>query len=89
MTTSAQTRFTCPVYPEPAKLTDAGLQHAWTLTVNKLQLPADHPTFKCGFAKSDFIEAMAMLILEDTYRWYHLGGMDKFKAICPFPDMVS
>ena len=26
---------------------------------------------------SDFIEAlfMAMLILEDTYRWYHLGGI--------------
>ena len=89
MATSTQERFTCSVYPEPAKLTRAGLNHAWQMTVNKLQLPADHPTFKCGFAKSDFIEAMAMLVLEDTYRWYHLGEMEEFKKVCPFPESVS
>ena len=89
MTNSAQERFTCSVYPEPSKLTGAGLNHAWQLTLNKLQLPVNHPTFQCGFAKSDFIEAMAMLILEDTYRWYHLGGMEKFKSICPYPELVN
>ena len=70
-------------------MSDIGLQHAWNSTVTKMRLSPDNAVFKVGFAKSDFIEAMAMLILESEYRWHHLGGKEKFKAICPFPEMVD
>jgi hypothetical protein len=88
MITSSQERFTCAMYPEPAKITDAGLTHAWGMLTDAVKLSADHPKFQCGFAKSDFIEALAMIGLEITYRWEHLGGKEKFKAICPYPEMV-
>ena len=89
MITSSTERFTCAEYPEPAKMSDAGLQHAWNSTVIRMGWSADNAAFKCGFAKSDYIEAMAMLILESEYRWHHLGGKEKFKAICPFPELVD
>ena len=81
MITSSTERFTCSVYPEPSKLTDAGLNHAWQLTLSKINLSADHVIFQHGFAKSDFIEAMAMLILESEYRWHHLGGKEAHAKI--------
>ena len=89
MITSAEERFTCALYPEPRKLSEAGLTHAYNSTAVICRWSENHPRFKIGFAKSDFIEAMAMLILESTYRWEHLGGKEEFKKICPFPDEVK
>ena len=88
MITSSTERFTCPMYPEPAKITDAGLQFALNSLVNIVKWDDDHPRFK-SFSKGDHIEALAMLLLEDEYRWEHLGGKEKFKAICPYPELVD
>ena len=72
-------RFSCAVYPEPAKMSEAGLQHAWNSTVIRCRWSADNSAFKLGFSKGDYIEAMAMLILESEYRWEN-GGRAKRQA---------
>ena len=68
------------MYPNLNKLSDDALNHARVIVSNKLHLPADHPAFKCGYSKGDFIEAMAMIILEEDYRWEN-GGKQKFDEL--------
>ena len=81
MITSATERFTCSVYPEPQKMTLGALNFAYNRTAEIVKRDSDNPMFKCGFAKSDYVEAMAMLILESQYRWENLGGKEKHAAI--------
>ena len=72
--------FFSAMYPNLGKLSDGALNTARVVTSNKLHLPADHPAFKCGFSKADFIESMAMIILEEELRWEN-GGKQKFDAM--------
>jgi len=74
------TQFHCALYPELPSLSDAALSHARVIIQNRVSLPADHPLFKCGFSKGDFIEAMAMIILEEDYRWEN-GGKQAFQEL--------
>ena len=81
MITSSQERFTCSMYPEPAKISDDGLNFAYNRTAHLVKFDENHDVFKYGFSKGDHVEAMAMLILESTYRWNHLGGKERHAEI--------
>lgn len=71
------TNFFCAMYPNLNKLSDAALGHARVIVSNRLKLDRDHAAFKCGYSKGDYIEAMAMICLEEDYRWEN-GGKQAF-----------
>ena len=71
------TNFFCAMYPNLNKLSDGALDHARTIVSSRLTLPTDHPAFKCGYSKGDYIESMAMICLEEDYRWEN-GGKQAF-----------
>ena len=74
------TQFHCALYPELPSLSDAALSHARVIIQNRVSLPADHSLFKCGFSKGDYVEAMAMIVLEEEYRWEN-GGKQAFQEL--------
>ena len=71
------TNFFCAMYPNLNKLSDGALDHARTIVSNRLLLNRDHAAFKCGFSYGDHVEAMAMICLEEDYRWEN-GGKQAF-----------
>lgn len=74
------TNFFCAMYPNLGKLSDVALGHARTIVSSRLKLDRDHAAFKGGYSKGDYIEAMAMICLEEDYRWEN-GGKEAFDAM--------
>ena len=70
----------CKMYPNVDKLTDAGLSHAMSIVGNCLKWETSHPRFQGPHTYNDYVEAMAMLILEDEYRWEN-GGKQVFQVM--------
>ena len=65
------------MYPNMENITDNGLTHAMQMTRNCLKWERSHPRFQGPHSYADHVEAMAMLILEDEYRWEN-GGKQAF-----------
>ncbi len=74
------TNFFCAMYPNLNKLSDGALNHARVIVSSRLSLERDHAAFKCGFSYGDHVEAMAMICLEEDYRWEN-GGKVAFNAL--------
>ena len=72
--------FSSTMYPETATMSDGALQNAYGILSRRVGNDADHPVFKCGFSKGDFVEALAVIILEQGYRWEN-GGKERHAAI--------
>lgn len=72
--------FYCAMYPNLGKLSDGALDHARTIVLNRVRLDKDHACFKGGYSKGDYIEAMAMIVLEEDYRWEN-GGKQAFQEL--------
>ena len=71
---------TCKMYRDTAQLTEAGLAHAYQMTLETLKWERSHPRFQGPHSYADHVEAMAMLILESDYRWEN-GGKQRFDEL--------
>lgn len=71
------TNFFCAMYPNLNKLSDGALDHARVIISSRLTLERDDSAFKRGFSYGDHVEAMAMICLEEDYRWEN-GGKQAF-----------
>lgn len=72
------TSFFCAMYPTLNELDDYALAYAHQYLLNRVRLNKNHPCFKGGFSKGDHVEAMAMVTLEQDYRWNN-GGRVAFE----------